>query len=119
MPPLESQDDPSKKLNRGEKKCRKALMKLGMKQMTGINRVTLKKRDGLIFVINDPEVLKNSANDNSYAIFGELKLEDPNNKFSAAAANKFKEGEAPKNIPGAGALKTEAAKEEDKKQDDS
>ena len=31
MPALEDQDDGGKKLNRGEKKCRKALMKLGMK----------------------------------------------------------------------------------------
>lgn len=53
-----------------------------MKQVSGINRVTLKKRDGLIFVINDPEVLKNGTNDNSYAVFGELKLEDPNSKIA-------------------------------------
>jgi len=72
----------SKKLNRGEKKCRKALLKLGMKQLTGITRVALKKRDGLIFVINDPEVLKSGTNENSYAIFGELKLEDPNQKLA-------------------------------------
>ena len=67
-----------------------------MKQLTGINRVTLKKRDGLIFVINDPEVLKSTSNDNSYAVFGELKLEDPNNKFGQNQAQIFneKEGEA-------------------------
>lgn len=46
-----------------------------MKTLNGITRVTLKKRDGLIFVIDDPEVLNL---DNSYAIFGELKLEDLN-----------------------------------------
>ena len=71
-------------------------MKLGMKQMTGINRVTLKKRDGLIFVINDPEVLKNGTNDNSYAVFGELKLEDPNSKLAQTEAKKFEEKEAPR-----------------------
>ena len=75
MPQLENQEDKSN-LNRGEKKCRKALLKLGMKAVAGINRVTLRKRDGLIFVINNPEVLKNAANDNSYAVFGELKLDD-------------------------------------------
>ena len=77
MPGLENQAE-DKKLNRGEKKCRKALLKLGMKQLTGITRVSLKKRDGLIFVINDPEVLKSSENEQSFAIFGELRLEDPN-----------------------------------------
>mmetsp|Transcript_10750 Transcript_10750/g.10870 ORF Transcript_10750/g.10870 Transcript_10750/m.10870 type:complete len:176 (+) Transcript_10750:22-549(+) len=99
MPALENQDGDKKgNLNRGEKKCRKALLKLGMKQVAGINRVTLKKRDGLIFVINDPEVLKNGANDNSYAVFGELKLEDPNTKMAEDKAKKFieKEGEGPK-----------------------
>jgi NACalpha-BTF3-like transcription factor len=49
-----------------------------MKQLTGITRVALRKREGLIFVINEPEVLKSGTNETSYAIFGELKLEDPN-----------------------------------------
>merc|ERR1719453_1970413 len=57
-----------------------------MKQLTGITRVTLKKRDGLIFVIDDPEVLNI---DNSYAIFGELKLEDMNKQMQMEQAKKF------------------------------
>ena len=58
MPELEDQGgNDAHTFNRNEKKCRKALMKVGMKQLTGITRVTLKKRDGLIFVIDDPEVL--------------------------------------------------------------
>ena len=56
MPDLENQGD-DKKLNRGEKKCRKALIKLGMKQVSGITRVAIRRRDGPIFVINDPDVL--------------------------------------------------------------
>ena len=76
MPNLEDYDmDAEVNFNRNEKKCRKALMKVGMKALGGITRVTLKKRDGLIFVIDDPSVLNL---DNSYAIFGELKLEDLN-----------------------------------------
>eukprot|EP00997_Jenningsia_sp_PLL12_P007758 NODE_4436_length_662_cov_49.773246_g3788_i0.p2 GENE.NODE_4436_length_662_cov_49.773246_g3788_i0~~NODE_4436_length_662_cov_49.773246_g3788_i0.p2 ORF type:complete len:179 (+),score=48.85 NODE_4436_length_662_cov_49.773246_g3788_i0:49-585(+) len=84
VPALENQDEESKKFNRGEKKCRKALLKLGMKQLTGVDRVTLKKREGLVFVISDPEVLH--GEDNSFAIFGELKLDDPNQKLLANAA---------------------------------
>ena len=62
MPELESQPtDNENKFNRNEKKCRKALMKVGMKQMSGITRITLKKRDGLIFVIDDPEVLTSTT----------------------------------------------------------
>merc|ERR1711862_272253 len=57
-----------------------------MKQLTGITRVTLKKRDGLIFVIDDPEVLNL---DSSYAIFGELKLGDLNRQMQMEQAKKF------------------------------
>jgi len=86
MPELENQPEGENKFNRNEKKCRKALMKVGMKQMSGITRITLKKRDGLIFVIDDPEVLNL---DNSYAIFGELKLEDLNRQMQMEQAKKF------------------------------
>ena len=59
-----------------------------MKQLTGITRITLKKRDGLIFVIDDPEVLNLDA---SYAIFGELKLEDMNRQMQMEHAKKFQQ----------------------------
>ena len=109
MPELENQGD-DKKLNRGEKKCRKALLKLGMKQLTGITRVALRKRDGLIFVINDPEVLKSADNANSFAIFGELRLEDPNSRVSQTEAKKVTEKPAAEAKP---AAKAEAKAEED------
>merc|ERR1712188_322910 len=87
MPELENQEGGGEhQFNRNEKKCRKALMKVGMKSLNGITRVTLKKRDGLIFVIDDPEVLNL---DNSYAIFGELKLEDLNRQMQMEQAKKF------------------------------
>ena len=110
MPDLENQGEDKKNLNRGEKKCRKALLKLGMKQLPGITRVALRKRDGIIFVINDPEVLKSTDNANSYAIFGELRLEDPNARLSQAEAKKFTEkAEAP------GVTRVDAGKTEEKK----
>lgn len=80
--------------------------------MTGITRVTLRKRDGLIFVINDPEVLKSGSNENSFAIFGELKLEDPNQRLAQSQAQKFAEKDT------AAATKAAGAKEEDKKEED-
>ena len=88
MPELENQEGAAGEhnFNRNEKKCRKALVKVGMKSLGGITRVTLKKRDGLIFVIDDPEVLNL---DNSYAIFGELKLEDLNRQMQMEQAKKF------------------------------
>ena len=82
------------KLNRGEKKCRKALMKLGMKQFPGITRVTLRKRDGYIFVINEPEVLRAADGGNSFVCFGEIKIDDPNQRLQQAEAKRFAEQNA-------------------------
>merc|ERR1711862_508609 len=76
-----------------------------MKQLTGITRVTLKKRDGLIFVIDDPEVLNL---ENSYAIFGELKLEDLNRQMQMEQAKKFA-AQAQPAAGGAAAAKKTAA----------
>merc|ERR1711990_707796 len=110
MPDLENQDGP--KLNRGEKKCRKALMKLGMKQFPGITRVTLRKRDGYIFVINEPEVLRAADGGNSFVCFGEIKIDDPNQRLQQAEAKRFAEAQAEqaKNLGGDKA----ASKEEPK-----
>ena len=96
------------KLNRGEKKCRKALLKLGMKKFEGITRVTLRKRDGYIFVINDPEVLKSAEGGNSFVCFGEIKVDDPNQRLQQAEAKRFAEQQA------AAAQAPETAKVEEK-----
>jgi len=63
------------KQNRAEKKCRKAIQKLGMKPVTGIVRVTVKKTKNILFVISKPDVYKLSNSD-SYVCFGEAKIED-------------------------------------------
>ena len=60
---------------RGEKKARKAISKLGMKPITGVVRVTMKKSKNIMFVITKPDVFK-SPNANSYIVFGEAKIED-------------------------------------------
>ena len=64
-------------------------MKLGMKQFAGITRVTLRKRDGYIFVINDPEVLKSADGGNSFVCFGEIKIDDPNQRLQQAEAKRL------------------------------
>lgn len=81
------------KQNRGEKKCRKAMQKLGLKPLTGINRVTIKRSKNIIFVIDTPEVMK-SPNSDTYIIFGEAKYEDANQMAASSEATKFK-AEAP------------------------
>ena len=51
------------------------MQKLGMKPMTGIVRVTIKKSKNILFVISKPDVFKSPASD-TYIIFGEAKIED-------------------------------------------
>jgi len=80
------------KQSRSEKKARKAMAKLGLKQITGINRVTMKKSKNIVFVINKPDVFKSPASD-TYIVFGEAKVEDLAHQAQLDAANKFKLGQ--------------------------
>merc|ERR1712127_1148182 len=63
------------KQSKMEKKSRKAMQKLGMKPVSGIVRVTIKKSKNILFVISKPDVFKSPASD-TYIIFGEAKIED-------------------------------------------
>lgn len=61
------------KQGRSEKKSRKAIGKLNLKAVPGVNRVTVRKSKNILFVINKPEVFKNPGSD-TYIIFGEAKV---------------------------------------------
>ena len=74
-------------LNRNEKKARKELIKLGLKPIPGINRVTF-VRGKMIFAIAQPEVYKNPTSD-TYIVFGEAKVEDPGFQAQMAAAQRM------------------------------
>ena len=78
------------KQSRSEKKSRKAMQKLGMKQVPGILRVTVKKSKNILFVISKPDVFKSPFSD-TYIIFGEAKLEDLGAQAQSAAAAQFRE----------------------------
>eukprot|EP00826_Nyctotherus_ovalis_P032148 TRINITY_DN2595_c0_g1_i1.p1 TRINITY_DN2595_c0_g1~~TRINITY_DN2595_c0_g1_i1.p1 ORF type:complete len:223 (+),score=104.91 TRINITY_DN2595_c0_g1_i1:199-867(+) len=97
------------KANKGEKKCRKALIKLGMKPVTGITRVTLKKSGDVIFAISNPEVLKSATSDNCYVVFGQMAYEDPNSPGILNAASEFTKPEESKAEEKKEEAKTEAA----------
>ncbi|TNY24762.1 NAC domain-containing protein [Rhodotorula diobovata] len=74
--------DPNSALGRGETKARRALAKLGLKKVEGINRVVIKKPKGVLVAVNAPEVFKSPISD-CYIVFGEAKPEDPSaNPFS-------------------------------------
>ncbi len=69
-------EEGGKKLTRSEKKVKKAFLKIGMKPLSGITRVTLKRRDKIVFYVDTPEILKSGTSENSYVILGELKMLD-------------------------------------------
>jgi len=77
------------KQSRSEKKARKAMAKLGLKNVTGVNRVTIRKSKNILFVVNKPDVYKSPAGD-TYIIFGEAKVEDLSQQAQMQAAEKFK-----------------------------
>ncbi|KAL6593912.1 hypothetical protein ACP70R_014152 [Stipagrostis hirtigluma subsp. patula] len=77
------------KQSRSEKKSRKAMLKLGMKPITGVSRVTVKKSKNILFVISKPDVFK-SPNSDTYVIFGEAKIEDLSSQLQTQAAEQFK-----------------------------
>ena len=61
------------KQSRAEKKARKMISKLGLKHVTGVTRVTIRKSKNILFVINKPDVYKNPISD-TYIVFGDAKV---------------------------------------------
>jgi len=99
------------KQSRGEKKARKMMSKLGLKQVTGVSRVTIRKSKNILFVITKPDVYKNPSSD-TYIVFGEAKIEDLSQQAQMEAANKFKAAEVPQ-VPDAGVAAAQAVAEDD------
>merc|ERR1712131_371032 len=80
------------KQSRGEKKARKIMSKLGLKQVAGVTRVTIRKSKNILFVINKPDVYKIPACD-THIVFGEAKIEALSQQAQVQAAEKFKQPE--------------------------
>jgi len=80
------------KQSRSEKKARKAMQRLGLKTVSGVTRVTIRKTKNILFVIKKPDVYKSSAGE-TYIVFGEAKIEDLSQQAQVQAAEKFKEPE--------------------------
>jgi nascent polypeptide-associated complex subunit alpha len=73
----------SKNPSRGEKKARKAMGKLGLKHIEGINRVVIKRPKNSMIAFNSPDVYKSSTSE-TYIVFGEARIEDSNAMAQAA-----------------------------------
>ncbi|KAH1107453.1 hypothetical protein J1N35_011221 [Gossypium stocksii] len=79
----------SSKQSRSEKKSRKAMLKLGMKPVTDVSRVTIKRTKNILFFISKPDVFK-SPNSETYVIFGEAKIDDLSSQLQTQAAQQFR-----------------------------
>ncbi|CAL1404382.1 unnamed protein product [Linum trigynum] len=106
----------SSKQSRSEKKSRKAMLKLGMKPVTGVSRVTIKRTKNILFFISKPDVFK-SPNSDTYVIFGEAKIEDLSSQLQTQAAQQFRMPDMssmlPKSDPAAVAAVAQADEEEE------
>ena len=79
------------KQSRAEKKARKTVQKLGLKPVTGISRVTIKKPKSTLFVIANPDVFKNPSSD-TYIIFGQAVVENTQEAALSQAAKQAYDG---------------------------
>ena len=98
-PKNEENHEEHKPSGKAEKKVRKALSKLGMVKVEGVNRVTMRQKDNYILYVKDPEVFSSPQNPNSFIIFGEVTFEDHEKKLTQEAIeNLKKEGEKLKTV---------------------
>jgi len=75
------------KINRNEKKSRKAFSKMGLKKVEGVVRVTMKKaKDGMLIVIQQPEVMRVG---DTFVVFGEFSTDNLQEQMQRAAAKQL------------------------------
>ncbi|KAF0992148.1 hypothetical protein HZS_7081 [Henneguya salminicola] len=78
------------KMSRNEKKTRKAFSKLGLKLITGIDRIVLKKSKQVLFCLDNPDVYKSTTSD-TYIVFGDVKVDDFGQQAQAKAVQNLKD----------------------------
>merc|ERR1711936_1134195 len=86
--------DSKSKKSKWQKKARKAMAKLSLRAIPGVNRVCIRKNKSILFIISNPDVYKSPASD-TYVVFGEAKIEDLSAQAQMAAAEKFKQQSEP------------------------
>jgi len=85
---IDAQIDNDKRLNKAEKKARKALAKLGLKPVANVSRVTMKRPPNILFYIGNPEVFKSPAGggQETYVVYGVCQVDDGQRKFQQPPA---------------------------------
>ncbi|KAI4837285.1 nascent polypeptide-associated complex subunit alpha [Plasmodium brasilianum] len=69
------------KMSKGERRARKMLVKLGLKPITNVHKVIIKKSHKMIFAVSNVEVYKIEGTE-SYVIFGDAKTDDITNSIN-------------------------------------
>merc|ERR1719323_926706 len=89
-----------------------------MKQVTGVNRVTLKTNKNFVLYIDDPDILK--SQENSYVIFGEAKFLDFTGNLAGEKAANFQKPEeaVAKEVTAENEAKVEEVQEEEGEDED-
>merc|ERR1712037_35787 len=105
------------KQSRGEKRARKIMGKLGLKQVAGVTRVTIRKSKNILFVIAKPDTYKSPGSD-TYIVFGEAKIEDLSQQAQMEAANKFRSAEMMPQMPDMSAVTGPAPIPEEEEEED-
>ncbi|VWU49374.1 nascent polypeptide-associated complex subunit alpha, putative [Hepatocystis sp. ex Piliocolobus tephrosceles] len=82
------------KINKGEKRARKLLVKLGLKPVNDVRNVIIKKSQKMAFTVANVDVYKIEGTD-SYVIFGDAQTEDIPNPLNNIAEKKPKDVETP------------------------
>ena len=93
------QEQAPTKTSRGEKKFKKAMLKLGLKPVEDITRVTLRTQKNFVMYIDEPYVMRTGQTDNAFVIFGEPKFLDFNKQLAEEQAEKFTQPEQAENEP--------------------
>ena len=120
----ERQVDADKRLNKNEKKARKALAKLGLKPVPNVKAVTMKKAPSILFLFGSPEVFKSPAGggQETYIVYGECQIDDGTQRrmpqftpssFSQASEQGEGAGEAEEPSSESGDVSAEGLQEKD------
>ncbi|KAM0900753.1 hypothetical protein ACQ4PT_020451 [Festuca glaucescens] len=88
------------------------MQKLGMKDITGVSRVTVKKSKTVMFVVSKPDDFKSPHSD-TYIIFGEAKIDDLSNQLQPQAAEQFKAPTGGRGVPSKGKPSMAAAQDDE------
>nr|MDT0250277.1 NAC domain-containing protein [Endozoicomonas sp.] len=95
-PGLQDKAQSERKQSRSEKKARKAMKLLNLKEIPGVTRVTMQRSTNAQFVFINPDVYKSSGSgtySDTYVVFGEAKIEDMSQQPMIEASKRIMENQ--------------------------